>query len=66
MEMEKEKEKKNNKNEKGKRREKEKKKKKKLERPNPDFRVHLSPRGPDASRFFLFYLVWLDVSSKSL
>ena len=29
-----------------------KKKKKKLERPNPDFRVHQSPRGPGASPFF--------------
>ena len=35
--------------------EKEKKKKKKLERPNPDFRVHQSPRGPGASPFFLRY-----------
>ena len=29
-----------------------KKKKKKLERPNPDSRVHQSPRGPGASTFF--------------
>ena len=29
-----------------------KKKKKKLERPNPDFRVHQSPRGPGARAFF--------------
>ena len=49
-EMEKEKEK-----EQKKEIEKEKKKKKKLERPNPDFRVHQSPRGPGASPFFLRY-----------
>ena len=29
-------------------------KKKKLERPNPDSRVHQSPRGPGASPFFFF------------
>ena len=47
----------NNKNEKEqKKKEKKKrkkKKKKKLERPNPDSRVHQSPRGPGASPFFL-------------
>ena len=30
------------------------KKKKKLKRPNPDFRIHQSPRGPGASPFFFF------------
>ena len=50
--------KKNNNNEKNKKKRKKKKrkeeKKKKFERPNPDFRVHKSPRGPGASPFFFF------------
>ena len=50
----------NNKNEKEKKEKKEKKKtkkkkKKKLERPNPDFPVHQSPRGPGASPFFFLF-----------
>ena len=35
-----------------------KKKKKKLQRPNPDFRLHQSPRGPGASPFFSAYLLF--------
>ena len=34
-----------------------KKKKKKLGRPNPDFRVHQSPRGPGASPFFFYFFM---------
>ena len=43
-----------------KRREKEKKKEKeeKLERPNTDFRVHQSTRGPGASPFFYKQLIF--------
>ena len=48
----KEKRKRQNIKRKRKRKEKIKKKKQKLERPNPDFRVHQSPRGPGASPVF--------------
>ena len=45
--------------EKKKKKEKKKRKKKKLERPNPDFRVHQSPRGPGARAFFFLYNYYL-------
>ena len=49
---------KKNKKKKKEKKKRKKKKKKKLERPNPDFRVHQSPRGPGASPFFYKQLIF--------
>ena len=50
---------KKNKTKKEREKEKKKEKEEKLERPNPDFRVHQSPRGPGASPFFFINIVHL-------
>ena len=49
--------KKENKRKKKEKKKRKKKKKKKLERPNPDFRVHQSPRGPGARAFFFHHFM---------
>ena len=48
---------KKNKQKKKEKKKRKEKKKKKLERPNPDSRVHQSPRGPGASPFFSSYQI---------
>ena len=57
---------KRNKKKKKEKKKRKEKKKKKLERPNPDSRVHQSPRGPGASPFFLFYVFFILRKKSSL